>query len=143
MNNANAVKEGMVGLPSARPVFVSTRALHGNPDRVYSIGCDIGAYSGIDAGLCVLSSAALSALCDDRADENAKSAAGGSGKSRGGGGREGGRGITSLLSSFASKGSLRLVPTRGRTWFSVATKESAEFTKEVRGVTMPASGDYM
>jgi len=38
--------------------------------------------------------------------------------------------ISSLLADIAKRGTLRMIKTNGRTWFSVETKESAAFTSE-------------
>jgi len=97
--------EGMRGLP-ATTVYCATRPLHG-ADRVYSIGPDLETYSGLEAGLIVFTPATLGKLGDQ-----------GRGAVR----------VASFLSEVAQRGTLRMLKTAGRTWFSVETEESAEFT---------------
>mmetsp|Transcript_97784 Transcript_97784/g.252878 ORF Transcript_97784/g.252878 Transcript_97784/m.252878 type:complete len:600 (+) Transcript_97784:70-1869(+) len=97
--------EGMHGLPTST-VFCATRPLHG-ADRVYNIGPDLETYSGIEAGLIVFLPATLQQLADQ-----------GRGDVR----------VANLLSEVARRGTLRMLKTDGRTWFSVETEESAEFT---------------
>jgi len=97
--------KGMCGLP-ASTVFCATRPLHG-ADRIYSIGSDLETYSGIEAGLIVFLPATLKQLGDQ-----------GRGDLR----------VANLLAEVAKRGTLRMLKTEGRTWFSVETDESAEFT---------------
>jgi len=100
---------GMRGLPHTA-VFCGLRQHHGS-DRVYTIGSDIETYSGIEAGLFVFNLESLEKLV-----------AASKAKSKGA--------SVSTLSEFAARGQLRLMKTNGRTWFSVETTESAQFTSE-------------
>jgi len=94
--------EGMVGLPSST-VFCAMRPLHG-ADRIYSIGNDIETYSGVEAGLTVLSPSTLQRVIDIKQKD----------------------GVTGLLSDIAKNGTLRMMKTEGQTWFNVSTEASAE-----------------
>lgn len=101
--------EGMVGLPPST-VFCAMRPLHGS-DRIYSIGPDIETYSGIEAGLIVLSTSALYELMQTYQVEDYHGAR-----------------MNVLLQRFAQRGTLRMIKTSGRTWFSVETLVSAAFS---------------
>jgi len=103
--------EGMCGLPSST-VFIATRPLHG-ADRIYSIGSDLETYSGIEAGLMVFTPATLKQLADFAESQ----------------GRTDVR-VAHFLSEIAKRGTLRMLKTDGRTWFSVETAESADFTSK-------------
>eukprot|EP00928_Gymnodinium_smaydae_P022064 TRINITY_DN18654_c0_g1_i1.p1 TRINITY_DN18654_c0_g1~~TRINITY_DN18654_c0_g1_i1.p1 ORF type:complete len:636 (-),score=140.84 TRINITY_DN18654_c0_g1_i1:30-1682(-) len=103
--------EGMRGLP-ASTVFCATRPLHG-ADRVYNIGNDLETYSGIEAGLIVLLPATFEKLAEQAEKKRGKDA-----------------NVAGVLADIARRGTLRMLKTSGRTWFSVETEESAEFTKD-------------
>eukprot|EP00931_Biecheleriopsis_adriatica_P039091 TRINITY_DN2235_c0_g1_i2.p1 TRINITY_DN2235_c0_g1~~TRINITY_DN2235_c0_g1_i2.p1 ORF type:complete len:604 (+),score=163.36 TRINITY_DN2235_c0_g1_i2:81-1892(+) len=103
--------EGMCGLPPST-VFCATRQLHG-ADRIYSIGMDLETYSGIEAGLMVFTPRTLQQLADLAESK----------------GRVDLR-VAHLLADLAKRGTLRMLKTDGRTWFSVETEESAGFTSK-------------
>jgi len=99
---------GMVGL-ARQTVYCAMRPLHG-ADRVYSIGTDLQTYSGIEAGLIIVTRAAL----DHLENEVGRST----------------QPLNSMLDHFAKQGSLRMMMTEGRTWFQVETDESTELASQ-------------
>lgn len=103
--------EGMVGLPPST-VFCAMRPLHG-ADRIYNIGTDIETYSAIEAGLIVFTRDTMKLLEDAYKEEDYK-----------------GSQMHLLLAKIAKRGTLRMMKTNGRTWFSMETSASIEYTSE-------------
>jgi len=106
--------EGMRGLPQST-VYCAMRPLHG-ADRIYSIGSDIETYSGIEAGLMVVVLSSIRRLVE-MTEANATKATP----------------VSAFLAEIARRGTLRMSKTNGRTWFSVETTESVEYTSEKLG----------
>eukprot|EP00933_Yihiella_yeosuensis_P070710 TRINITY_DN78864_c0_g1_i1.p1 TRINITY_DN78864_c0_g1~~TRINITY_DN78864_c0_g1_i1.p1 ORF type:complete len:619 (-),score=136.91 TRINITY_DN78864_c0_g1_i1:266-2122(-) len=101
--------EGMRGIPSSA-VFCATRPLHG-ADRIYKIGNDLEAYSGLEAGVIVFTPDCFRNLAEQAEAHKTFQ-------------------MADFLSSIARRGTLRLMKTAGRTWFSVETEESFDFTSK-------------
>lgn len=106
--------EGMVGLPE-HTVLCAMRPLHG-ADRIYNIGLNLETYSGIDAGLKVLTPSTLQEVISRVTMGNT--------------GNNYTVLVNDVLSDLAKIGTLRMLKTEGHTWFGVETERSGEYAKE-------------
>jgi len=100
---------GMVGL-SPRTVHVALRPLH-SADRIYQIGTDLSVYSAIDAGLCLFSHTVFEKLAESHIRMPYVT-------------------LANVQQGAAAYGSVTMLSTKGRTWFSVETEGALDYTRE-------------